>query len=245
MKKNGFTLAEVLITLSIIGVVATMTLPALMTNVQEQQARTGIKKAINTMTEMAQMHEAIEGINYARLKGANSLEEINKYEDEDGNSVNPVNSFVGMMRDRGKLDIDKTLEGTADGAVKVETLAGLSLPDVIYFADGTALLFNATNIVSTDSNTELLDDGLPKGVVVVYDTNGAKGPNALSNCNGIVNGANDAVGELQQDGTYGDPTALTACNIKKNRAIADQFQIRLRGTVVQPEGAAATWAFNN
>ena len=48
MKKNGFTLAEVLITLSIIGVVATMTLPALMTNVQEQQARTGIKKAINT-----------------------------------------------------------------------------------------------------------------------------------------------------------------------------------------------------
>ena len=37
MKKTGFTLAEVLITLSIIGVVAMMTLPALMTNVQEQQ----------------------------------------------------------------------------------------------------------------------------------------------------------------------------------------------------------------
>ena len=29
MKKNGFTLAEVLITLAIIGVVATLTLPAL------------------------------------------------------------------------------------------------------------------------------------------------------------------------------------------------------------------------
>ena len=37
MKKNGFTLAEVLITLAIIGVVATLTLPALMTNTQEQQ----------------------------------------------------------------------------------------------------------------------------------------------------------------------------------------------------------------
>ena len=44
MKKNGFTLAEVLITLAIIGVVATMTLPALMTNTQEQQAKTGLKK---------------------------------------------------------------------------------------------------------------------------------------------------------------------------------------------------------
>ena len=45
MKKHGFTLAEVLITLSIIGVVATMTLPALMTNTAEQQAKTGLKKA--------------------------------------------------------------------------------------------------------------------------------------------------------------------------------------------------------
>ena len=42
MKKNGFTLAEVLITLAIIGVVATLTLPALMTNTQEQQSRTAL-----------------------------------------------------------------------------------------------------------------------------------------------------------------------------------------------------------
>lgn len=46
MKKNGFTLAEVLITLAIIGVVATLTLPALMTNTQEQQARTALKKVL-------------------------------------------------------------------------------------------------------------------------------------------------------------------------------------------------------
>ena len=44
MKKNGFTLAEVLITLAIIGVVATLTLPALMTNTAEQQAKTALKK---------------------------------------------------------------------------------------------------------------------------------------------------------------------------------------------------------
>jgi prepilin-type N-terminal cleavage/methylation domain-containing protein len=60
MKKNGFTLAEVLITLAIIGVVATMTLPALMTNTGEQQAKTGLKKGINTLTEAAQMNEAID-----------------------------------------------------------------------------------------------------------------------------------------------------------------------------------------
>ena len=65
MKKNGFTLAEVLITLAIIGVVATITLPALMTNTQEQQSRTALKKGINTLTESAQMNQAIDGFDDA------------------------------------------------------------------------------------------------------------------------------------------------------------------------------------
>ncbi len=34
MRKTGFTLAEVLITLGIIGVVAAMTIPTLMTNIK-------------------------------------------------------------------------------------------------------------------------------------------------------------------------------------------------------------------
>ena len=67
MKKNGFTLAEVLITLAIIGVVATLTLPALMTNTQEQQARTALKKGINTLTEAAQMNSAIAGLTMVLL----------------------------------------------------------------------------------------------------------------------------------------------------------------------------------
>ena len=73
MKKNGFTLAEVLITLAIIGVVATMTLPALMTNTQEQQARTGLKKGINTITEAAQMNQALEGWDFASTLKQNEI----------------------------------------------------------------------------------------------------------------------------------------------------------------------------
>ena len=65
MKKNGFTLAEVLITLAIIGVVATMTLPALMTNTGEQQAKTGLKKGINTLTEAVTMNESVANFGFA------------------------------------------------------------------------------------------------------------------------------------------------------------------------------------
>ena len=67
MKKNGFTLAEVLITLAIIGVVATLTLPALMTNTAEQQAKSAFKKGINTLTEAAQLNQAIAGYDYSSL----------------------------------------------------------------------------------------------------------------------------------------------------------------------------------
>ncbi len=49
MKKNGFTLAEVLITLGIIGVVAALTLPNLNFGVQASRVGPSLRKFINTM----------------------------------------------------------------------------------------------------------------------------------------------------------------------------------------------------
>ena len=44
MKKIGFTLAEVLITLAIIGVVAVMTIPTLIANYQKKATATKVKR---------------------------------------------------------------------------------------------------------------------------------------------------------------------------------------------------------
>lgn len=49
MKFKGFTLTEVLITIAIIGVVASLTLPALTSNVQRQQAGPALLRAIATL----------------------------------------------------------------------------------------------------------------------------------------------------------------------------------------------------
>ncbi len=49
--KAGFTLAEVLITLGIIGVVAAMTIPSLMAHFQKEQTVTKLKKAISVINQ--------------------------------------------------------------------------------------------------------------------------------------------------------------------------------------------------
>jgi len=56
-KKVAFTLAEVLITLGIIGVVAAMTLPALITNYKEKQTVSQLKKFYSTLSQAWLMME--------------------------------------------------------------------------------------------------------------------------------------------------------------------------------------------
>lgn len=56
MKKlaKAFTLAEVLISLAIIGTIASVTLPTLNNNIQQQVVETGLAKAINTLETVNQ-----------------------------------------------------------------------------------------------------------------------------------------------------------------------------------------------
>jgi prepilin-type N-terminal cleavage/methylation domain-containing protein len=49
--KKGFTLAEVLITLLIIGVVASLVIPALIGDTQQAELKVGLKKAVATLNQ--------------------------------------------------------------------------------------------------------------------------------------------------------------------------------------------------
>lgn len=59
MKRSlfGFTLAEVLITLAIIGIVAALTIPAIVRNYQKTQTVTQLKKAYNQMNQAINMSQ--------------------------------------------------------------------------------------------------------------------------------------------------------------------------------------------
>ena len=59
MKKSGFTLSEVLLTLGIIGVVAAMTVPSLMNSTEDKKLSAAAKKAYNTLQNAVSQKQAL------------------------------------------------------------------------------------------------------------------------------------------------------------------------------------------
>lgn len=121
--KKGFTLAEVLITLGIIGVVAAMTLPALIQNHRNSVVETRLKKfysAINQAVVMAENDYGDKKEWYEDLTGA----EI----DNDGN---PIPGSSELEKWFNKYLMPYLIE------VKTETLSDGTF--MVYFSDGSAL----------------------------------------------------------------------------------------------------------
>lgn len=58
---HAFTLAEVLITLGIIGIVAALTLPAIVNNSRNKQLETGLRKAYSAISQALEMYQAQNG----------------------------------------------------------------------------------------------------------------------------------------------------------------------------------------
>ena len=220
MKKTGFTLAEVLITLSIIGVVAVMTLPALMTNVQEEQAKTGLKKGLNTLTEAAQMSQAIDGFDYSSVAATSTAEDSTE-----------AQTIVGLLKNRTSWDVAKSGTTTTEATA----VNNGSSNYVMFFRDGSALILNLDDTAVDQVTADPEADGLPKGLKAVYDVNGVKKPNLLSNCMGASGATLKSTGSDESD--------ADACENKANRNIRDQFSIRLRGGYAQANGEAARWAY--
>ncbi len=108
----GFTLAEVLITLGIIGVVAALTLPALIQNYQKKATATSVKKAYSELNQVIQMAKA----DYGDPSGWEYYEQ--------GNLVNWVQTYIEPYI---KVIGHKT-------CVSNERCLGLALPYSLQFA---------------------------------------------------------------------------------------------------------------
>ena len=229
MKKRGFTLAEVLITLAIIGVVSAITLPALNANIGEQQYKTALRKGINTLTEAASLAQAQDGWDYGSIIANSDAKELKNTMDADTNA----RSLTSLLKHYAAVDTKSTQDSAKTGLIQGNTpYTGLT----VVFRDGSSLMF-PTTAGNDDASRAMQYDGLSRGFVVLFDSNGKKGPNLLSNCSGQINQAPDF--------DYSETFNYDGGCSKTGRIIKDQFTLLLRGNVAEPYGTAAYWAVNN
>ena len=114
-RKIAFTLAEVLITLGIIGVVAALTIPTLMANHRKQVVETSLEKFYSTMNQAIKMAEVDYG-------------DVRQWDEFEYGALAWFEKYLKPYLKYTKYEVDKNFEGKV----------------VTYFPDGSLALISAT-----------------------------------------------------------------------------------------------------
>ena len=189
MKKRGFTLAEVLITLGIVGVVAALTAPALVMSSRNEANAARLSTVVSNMENAFQTAIAQEGVD--NLYGT-SLWEENRVDATAGNKARFVGRLGQYMILNGYKDNQAAFYGNGvrtyamsnSGGVGVATNIGImSTPFVIETKNGAAI-FIATqrNVFNAWFKNQAIDSGrtlYTQAAQVAIDVNGKNGPNVF------------------------------------------------------------------
>lgn len=98
--KKGFTLAEVLITLGIIGVVAAMTMPSLVANYEKKRTATAVKKAYSELSQALKLAEVDYGdMEYWDWPESDDLDNNRKFIDR---YITPYYKGITNLKDGNK-----------------------------------------------------------------------------------------------------------------------------------------------
>lgn len=162
--KKAFTMAEILLTLAIIGVVSAMTLPLLKTAREKKVAVTGFQKAYSTLTQMVQSSEADNGF-------VNDWDFSYTAYDQDGTNLTFFNQYF-----KPYLKITKSCGGTNGSGC-------WAYP--IYKPNGNN--FAAQPEIDVHFLKYILSDGMSLAIIfrgtnaieIKVDINGPKKPNTM------------------------------------------------------------------
>ena len=246
-KFKGFTLAEVLITLGIIGVVAAMTMPTLINSTQGAQYKTAFKKSLTVLSQAVVMNIALNDYDLSQVvagtnatgidntgtaaTGAQSLWDVfhNRLNivRESGNgyttTAGDANQWI-IVSNTDKLDYEG-FQGNHNGDAFPVLTAGQSWPTettFLFMNDGITFIFDNRQDTCQKANTNIgvAADNYCYGFI---DVNGQKAPNRVVQCD-----------QGSMSGTAGDDDAT--CTVSSP---TDIYPIALYDQSVIPASAAA------
>ena len=167
--KIAFTLAEVLITLGIIGVVAAMTMPVLIGNYQKKQTVTQLKKAYSVLNQALKLSEVDNGEfeNWEDPLDIGHIDYLNRY------WVPYFNNVVMICDTYEKCGYKENFPWTGtDGRKYAITAAAKDYR--IPFITGDGIMYIISIRSGNSSSSEI-----QKSSSIYIDINGAKGPNVV------------------------------------------------------------------
>ena len=177
-KRFGFTLAEVLITLGIIGVVAAMTMPTLMNSTNGAQYKTAYKKALSVLSQAVVLNVALDDYDLSQATETSGTKVT------DGSSASLYNLFKNRMNVVKTATTGTGWTASNNSNIKFAQNSNYTL----FFNDGIVFTFknnvgNCTEGNSGGTTTESKCYG-------VIDVNGEKNPNKEVKCDSGTTGDN-------------------------------------------------------
>ena len=239
-KNKAFTLAEVLITMVIIGVIAAMTVPSLLLTTQKKENVVRYKKALSTINQALNRNYALYGFDIASID-SNCINEATDRPDKISSACSIFNSSLLRI---GSYDYS-TLR-TEKGTLYYQELYGKgTTPDTLikeqhiqlyFYQMVTGGLFSfhsphkgagtvpACSLNNRTLNTALKDPEFQKYCITFVDINGTNPPNKEVRCS---------------DGKahYGD--SISDCHVNMSD-ISDVFPIAIFDATALPASAAAS-----
>ena len=254
-KNLGFTLAEVLITLGVIGVVAAMTLPILIANVKGVQYRAQFKKAISILNQAVRINEANYDFNFAsisdgygsKLDNPETKKTINaifngslkgfsdlSYTGSSGYSIQPVNGKGRKVYELSGLPGEFHYPIGLYNYGDFKFVTAMSLTSLYQLSDGAIIAFpkDYTECVAVHLGVgeKWYEKDCSNGYAGLgfIDVNGLALPNTEVKC---------TTGTLSKD--VSEP-----CTVD-NKDITDIFPVIYHDSIVEPATNAAAYVLGN
>ena len=222
-KRFGFTLAEVLITLGIIGVVAAMTIPTLISNTNSAKFKSQYKKTLSTLNQAALMGTAQYDLDYASVTTACTA--------------------------NGGTEKPDVINGTLSGATYYQTAAGMKIPGS---TTAYSISSNLTNVAKTSMVAYQLADGsviaFDKTLASCTLAPGDPITGLAAKCRGFidVNGPTLPNKEVRcSTGSAAVASSVGNCIVRNNAAdMGDIFPVVFHDGTVEPITDAARYVLN-